>query len=181
MAGKTSSIKEPVFCCASARPVSTTKSHKLYHDPNQEVHEIIFQSFLAFAVRRQQSADLFALILGISVEPGLPDVRHQSITPPVLTQEALRNNPLTPYVPYVIHLTSRHDFGLVYSHRYFVCPRNLQQDWIEVTLQQWFAVGESFKLRAEKWDIKCVDDSRFFRLSLRPNLAMRTCFSVQGP
>lgn len=28
-------------------------------------------------------------------------------------------------------------------------------------------------MKAEKWDVKCVGDSNFFRLSLRPNLAMR--------
>jgi len=28
-------------------------------------------------------------------------------------------------------------------------------------------------MKAQKWDIKCVGDSTFFRLSLRPNLGMR--------
>jgi hypothetical protein len=40
-------------------------------------------------------------------------------------------------------------------------------------LQQWFAAGAPFNLKAEKWDVKCATDAKFFRLTLRPNLAMR--------
>lgn len=28
-------------------------------------------------------------------------------------------------------------------------------------------------MKAEKWDVKCEQDEHFFRLTLRPNLAMR--------
>jgi hypothetical protein len=28
-------------------------------------------------------------------------------------------------------------------------------------------------MKAEKWDVKCEKDEHFFRLTLRPNLAMR--------
>jgi hypothetical protein len=97
----------------------------------------------------------------------------EEIPAPILTPEALRDNPITPNTPYIIHLTSRHDFGPVFSHRYFVCPSNLQHDWIEASLEQWFAAGAQFRLKAEKWDVKCMTDSKFFRLTLRPNLAMR--------
>jgi len=83
-------------------------------------------------------------------------------------------NPLTETTEYIMHLTSRHDYGPVYSHRYFICPLNLEDDWIELTLLQWFARGQPFNMKAEKWDIKCEDDSRFFRLTLRPNLDMRS-------
>lgn len=100
---------------------------------------------------------------------------------PVFTYEALKNNPLGPKIPYVIHLTSRHDFGPVYSHRYFVCPDDLSHDWIEVSLVQWFAQGEPFKMKAEKWDLKCTKDCRFFRLTLRPNLWLRGCYTVPTP
>jgi hypothetical protein len=92
---------------------------------------------------------------------------------PVLSPEALRNNPITSNTPYIMHLTARHDFGPVISHQYFVCPSNLQHDWVEVSLEQWFAEGEPFKLKAEKWDVKCLVDRRFYRLTLRPNLSMR--------
>jgi hypothetical protein len=95
------------------------------------------------------------------------------MTAPPFTLEALANNPLTPETPYCIHLVARHDFGPVYSHRYFACPANLEHDWVEISLVQWFAEGEPFKMKAEKWDVKCEGDSRFFRLTLRPNLAMR--------
>lgn len=44
---------------------------------------------------------------------------------------------------------------------------------MEINLVQWFAEGEPFKMKAEKWDVKCEADARFFRLTLRPNLAMR--------
>ncbi len=33
-------------------------------------------------------------------------------------------------------------------------------------------------MKAEKWDLKCKDDGKFFRLTLRPNLAMRGCYPV---
>lgn len=80
------------------------------------------------------------------------------------------NNPLSDNVRYVIHLTSRHDFGPVYSHRYFVCPADLSEDWVEITLLQWFAKGKPFEFKAERWDLKCSQHSKFFRLTLRPNL-----------
>jgi len=92
---------------------------------------------------------------------------------PVLTTQALKNNPMTPNSPYVIHVTSRCDFGPVLSHRYFVCPPDLKLDWVEVSLEQWFAAGAQFNHKADKWDLKCPIDSRFYRLTLRPNLAMR--------
>lgn len=160
------SIPEPIFCCASAVSVNTSNTSKLYNDPNRQIHNAIYQSFLAFAYRSERAVSLMALIMGDESEPEneLPLKRMpvpQALMPlPVLTVEALQNNPITPDTPYVIHLTSRHDYGPVYSHRYFVCPPNLQLDWIEVSLEQWFAVGEQFKLKAEKWDIKCLGDSK---------------------
>jgi len=54
-----------------------------------------------------------------------------------------------------------------------MCPNNLEQDWTEVGLVQWFARGEAFKMKAEKWDFKCMEDNKFYRLTLRPNLEMR--------
>jgi hypothetical protein len=146
---------------------------------------------------------------------------------PAFEPQSLKNNPLTSDTPYVMHLTSRHDFGPVYSHRYFVCPEDLEEDWIELTLmyvyclfalrvfrqkrvwgyifratnssknkpctqetfrihanineRQWFAQGDPFKLKAEKWDLKCAQDKRFFRLTLRPNLNMRGSLPAHSP
>jgi len=160
------SLPEPIFCCASAIPVNASNTSKLYNDPNREIHNAIYQSFLAFTYRRERAVALMALITGYEseLENVLPRKNMpvpQALLPlPVLTAEALQNNPITPNTPYVIHLTSRHDYGPVCSHRYFVCPPNLQQDWIEVSLEQWFAVGEQFKLKAEKWDVKCLEDSK---------------------
>jgi hypothetical protein len=173
---------EAIFCCGSATPIASTNAFKLHNDPNREVHDAIFYSFLAFAVRKQKAATLMALIMShIPAETETPTTGYAVpclpaplVQPPILfTAEALKNNPLTAETPYVIHLTSRHDFGPVYSHRYFVCPANLQEDWIEISLVQWFAAGEPFKMKAEKWDIKCQADARFFRMTLRPNLSMR--------
>jgi hypothetical protein len=173
------SIPKPIFCCGAPVPVSTSNSNKPHNDPNRELHHALYRSFLAFAERRQRAAALRALILGVDTEPTLPPptntlpTSQQQIPTPVLTREALENNPITPKTLYVIHLTARQDFGPVLSHRYFVCPLNLQHDWIEASLEQWFATGEQFKFTAEKWDLKCITDSRFYRLTLRPNLAMR--------
>ncbi|KAH7342678.1 hypothetical protein BKA65DRAFT_586679 [Rhexocercosporidium sp. MPI-PUGE-AT-0058] len=179
----TPSVVSTIFCCGSAVPVHDSSQMKLHNDPNRELHEAIFQSFLAFAIRRQHSTDLLSLIMGYEPEsspPSTPGSIPQPQSAPVFSLEALQNNPLTPQTPYVIHVTSRHDFGPVYSHRYFVCPPDLDQDWVEISLVQWFARGEPFKMKAEKWDLKCKDDCKFFRMTLRPNLAMRGCYPVSA-
>ena len=161
------STPEPIFCCASATPVQTYAS-KPYNDPNRGNHDAIFQSFLAFAYRRareEHEASLMALIDGNQSSPGrTPPTKKMSviqtlIPQPVLTMETLRNNSITTDTPYVIHLISRHDYGPVCSHRYFVCPPDLRHDWIEASLEQWFAVGEQFKLQANTLDVKCLENS----------------------
>ncbi|KAI9649337.1 hypothetical protein NHQ30_001909 [Ciborinia camelliae] len=93
----------------------------------------------------------------------------------VLSPSNLVNNPLitSPPPSYVIHITSRQDYGKTESHRYFVCPTDLTSDWPEVSLLQWFAAGVGYDVKAEKWDHKCMQHQRFFRMVLRPNLAMR--------
>lgn len=93
----------------------------------------------------------------------------------VLSPSNLINNPLITNPPptYVIHITSRQDYGKTESHRYFVCPTDLASDWPEVSLLQWFAAGVGYDVKAEKWDHKCLQHQRFFRMVLRPNLAMR--------
>ncbi|TVY17195.1 hypothetical protein LARI1_G006402 [Lachnellula arida] len=167
----------PIFCCTAAVPVKTSIDNKPHHDPNRELHDAIFRSFLDFAIRRQRAGDLLELLArgaGAAYQKTtLPTAPPTPMSIPPFTLEALKDNPLTPQTPYCIHLTSRHDFGPVYSHRYFACPERLEDDWREISLVQWFAEGEPFKMKAEKWDIKCVRDSTFFRLSLRPNLGMR--------
>ncbi|TVY37044.1 hypothetical protein LOCC1_G008185 [Lachnellula occidentalis] len=166
----------PIFCCTAAVPVRTSIDNKQHHDQNREVHDAIFRSFLDFAIRRQRAGDLLKIIADGA---GTCDKTTSQTTPPPpmcippFTLEALKDNPLTSPTLYCIHLTSRRDFGPVYSHRYFACPEKLEDDWREISLVQWFAEGAPFKMKAEKWDIKCVGDSTFFRLSLRPNLGMR--------
>ncbi|KAF8852635.1 hypothetical protein BDZ45DRAFT_100211 [Acephala macrosclerotiorum] len=237
-----------IFCCSAAALVLGPSNQKLHYDPNRELHETIFRSFIGYAIRchqeaerqekaRIQAQELLQLLMGAlnpdvapptpeflnsfsssqtatsstrgsfsstpvsstsqtpmpatglatslaPPHPGLataliPALQQPSLTP-VLTYEALKNNPLSPQTPYVIHLTSRHDFGPVYSHRYFVCPDDLSKDWAEVSLVQWFAQGEPFKMKAEKWDLKCTQDCRFFRMTLRPNLWLRGCYAGPG-
>ncbi|RAL68454.1 hypothetical protein DID88_007183 [Monilinia fructigena] len=89
----------------------------------------------------------------------------------VLSPSNLINNPLITNPPptYVIHITSRQDYGKTESHRYFVCPMDLTSDWPEVSLLQWFAAGVGYDVKAEKWDHKCLRHQRFFRMILRPN------------
>jgi len=161
-----------IFCCSAAVPIKTSVDNKPHNDPNRELHDAIFRSFLDFAIRRQRVGDLLELITPSQVNHS-PSARPAPMVIPPFTVEALKDNPLTPSTPYCIHVTARHDFGHVYSHRYFACPEKLEDDWKAVSLVQWFAEGEPFKMKAEKWDIKCIRDSKFFRLSLRPNLAMR--------
>ena len=162
----------PIFCCSAAIPVKTSIDNKPYNDSNRELHDAVFRSFLDFAIRRQRAGDLLKLITPIQGNHSQPAPSTPMVVPP-FTIEALKDNPLTPLTPYCIHVTSRHDFGPVYSHRYFACPENLEDDWREISLVQWFAEGSPFKMKAEQWDVKCIGDSKFFRLSLRPNLEMR--------
>ena len=51
---------------------------------------------------------------------------------------------------------------------------------MEVSLAQWFARGNPFNMKAEKWDLKCKDDCKFFRMTLRPNLEMRGCYPISA-
>lgn len=222
-------VATPIYCCSAATPVFTASSHKLHYDPNRELHETIFRSFIAYAIRQHQEAErlekeriktqelirLLMIAMKEEAQPSTPNshsstpvsfsagpgyghasdlappqpsppsglasalatIQAQPPPAPVLTYESLLNNPLSDNTPYVIHLTSRHDFGPVYSHRYFVCPDDLSDDWIECSLAHWFAQGEPFKMKAEKWDLKCHEHSRFFRMTLRPNLWLRGRYS----
>ncbi|RDL39452.1 uncharacterized protein BP5553_03792 [Venustampulla echinocandica] len=171
---------KPIFCCQSTAPFYPPELPKPFNDPNRPVHDAIYRSFISFATRVHQSMELLNLLNDEAPEssPKLPSTitvpPPQPATPaPVLTPDALRNSPLTPRTPYAMHLASRYDYGPAYSHRYFACPLNLQDDWVEISLEQWFAEGQSFKMKAEKWDLKCEENSRFFRLTLRPNLGLR--------
>ena len=174
---------QPIFCCEQAQ---IRKEHMLYKDPYRECHYTLYRSFLAFSERRRRACALMKLIREADSRPVSPPVSDAApISSPavphqVLTPEALENSPVTPETPYVLHLITRHDFGPVISHRYFACPSNLEDDWEEATLVQWFANGEAFKLRVHKWDFKCPVDSIFYRLVLRPNLALRSMQPTPG-
>ena len=200
-----SPIPQRIFCCKAAGLDPLQASTKLHQDPNRDLHESLLRSFLAFAIRQEILADLheeeiareigeatrILANLGI-LEKSASSVLSPTATPPepknpvpqiipMFTQEALKGNPLGPAVPYVFHLVSRTNFGLVYSHRYFACPWELSQDWIEMSLIHWFAEGEPFKMKAHKWDVRCQTDKRFFRLTLRPNLRLRPVDQVPVP
>lgn len=166
---------QTIFCCEHAQ---ARNENKPYKDPYREHHGDLYRSFIAFSERRQRAWALMRLIRENDSRPmallsQAPSSSPASPPRPVLTREALGNNPITLVTPYIIHLTTRHDFGPVISHRYFACPANLEQDWKEATLVHWFASGEQFKLKAHKWDFKCPVDSMFYRMILRPNLALR--------
>ncbi|CAG8983469.1 hypothetical protein HYALB_00000638 [Hymenoscyphus albidus] len=184
----------PIFCCSNAVPSHTSQNNKPYNDENRSVHDDHFRSFLEFAVRRQRQLDF----IGIDNETRLamlPDTtpsNEEWVPQPVLTPEALANNPIQDTTQYVIHLTSRQDFGRVYSHRYFACPyvcldgtsaeqrEQLKKlNWDETTLVHWFAKGYPFRLPAEKWDVKCAVHGKFFRMSLRPNLNLRRMHEIE--
>lgn len=172
---------KPILCCRSAAPYHRPELPKPYNDPNRPVHDAVYRSFINFAVRTHLSIDLLKFLNEGALE-STPELPSKTITipplqppapSPVLTPDALRNNPLTPQTPWAMHIACRYDYGPIYSHRYFACPLDLQDDWTEVSLVQWFAEGEPFKVKAERWDLKCEVDSKFFRLTLRPNLALR--------
>lgn len=59
------SFPEPLFCCAKAVSINTPNSTKLHNDPNRDIHDAIFNSFMNFAYRRQTAATLMVRILGI--------------------------------------------------------------------------------------------------------------------
>lgn len=166
----------PIFCCE--RAAIRNEVHP-YKDPYKERHGELCRSFLAFSQRRQRAWALVSLIHGADSRPllqPLSNSRCEPSRPPhvVFTPEAANNNPITLKTAYVVHLITRYDFGPVISHRYFACPENLEHDWKEASLVQWFSSGGSFKLKAHKWDFKCLPDSMFFRVELRPNLNFRS-------
>ena len=106
---------------------------------------------------------------------GLPEwLRHQPpFDPRMSDQEDSGKNPLTPDTPYCIVLASRLDFGPVLTHRYFMIPGDLEEDWIELTQKDWWEAGYPFSHPAERWDLKCEKDELFFRLTLRANKRKR--------
>jgi hypothetical protein len=59
-------------------------------------------------------------------------------------------------------------------------PANLEEDWREISLVQWFARGWGFRWTTERWDVKCTGDGKFFRLGLRPNLGLRNLGGGEG-
>jgi hypothetical protein len=172
-------IAEPVFCCGSAAPVHTSQNNKLYHNLDRNLHDDIFRSFLDFALRRQDKFEFDSTALKLEPKPNIPIPPTRAPFPepwvpgPILTPEALANNPITPDTLYCIHVTSRHDFGQVYSHRYYAMPKSLKDDWVEINKIHWFAEGYPFRMTTDKWDSKCKDDPTFFRMELRPNLGLR--------
>jgi hypothetical protein len=176
------SVREPVFCCGSAAPIHTSEDNKLYYNPDRLTHDSIFTSFLRFETRLQQQQltssstsrpksnvpmpyPLAGQLPGPPTEPWIP---HH-----VLTPEALANNPITEETLYCIHVASRYDFGLAYSHRYYAMPKRLEEDWREISHAQWFASGYPFRMTTDRWDTKCTADRTFFRMTLRPNLGKR--------
>jgi hypothetical protein len=167
---------QTIFCCEH---VKIRNENKPYKDPYREHYGDLYQSFIAFSERRQRAWALMRLIRDndprpVAYYPRDAPSSSASLLRSVLTREASENNPITLDTPYIIHLTTRHDFGPVISHRYFACPANFEHDWKEATLVQWFAKGEQFKLKAHKWDFKCPVDSLFYRMILRPNLVLRS-------
>jgi hypothetical protein len=175
-----SAADDQIFCCSAATPISTPEDQKPHNDPNRELHQALLRSFLDFANRRRLASETPAAQLLALLQNALqPEPAKSYIQPiPLFTPENLAGNPLTADTPYCMHLTSRHDFGPVYSHRYFKCPTDLEDDWTELTLVHWFAQGYRFKLQTEKMDLKCKKDNTFFRITLRPNLDMRGCIPV---
>lgn len=164
-----SGVPKPLFCCSAALPINTSNSSKPYRNPNRETHDALRRSFAAFAQGQQSSASTLKF-----TSPEMLPPPSGGISPAlVMAKKALENNPITENTKYAVHVVSRHDYGPAISHRYFVCPPDLQSDWTEVTLGQWFMRGAQFKLKVEKWDLKCKTHSKFFRLTLRPNLALR--------
>jgi len=137
---------EPIFCCEAAA-CSYTGNNKPHQDPYRERHYALYQSFIAFAQRRHRGWSLLKLIQGANIRttalspPNAAPSSQLNLPQAMLTPEALKNNPITLDTPYIIHLTTRHDFGPAISHRYFVCPSDLEHDWAEATLPQWFAEG----------------------------------------
>ena len=138
------STPQPIFCCGLNAPIDTANSNKLHNNPNRDIHDAIYASFLAFTARTERTVALMALITGEGRDafpkPD-PSSSSNSSSPqqvPLATPEAFANNPITKDTPYMMHLTSRYDFGPVFSHRYFMCPPNLGMDWTEVSLIHWY-------------------------------------------
>jgi hypothetical protein len=175
----TPNILEPVFCCGKADITWTSQNNKPWRNPDRELHNRIYHSFITFAVRRQKNYNLSSRILNLPPRSRDPPVPQPWIPHKVLTADTVANNPITDDTPYCIHVISRDDFGLAYSHRYYAIPKNLSEDWREISHVHWFAQGYKFRKVFERWDLKCqIDHETFFRLELRPNLDLRKTVNV---
>ena len=183
------SLIEPVFCCGSACPTNTSENKKPFNDPNRPEHDDIFYSFLRFQLRRQGKFESDCRSLKIEPKSNVPQKTPGSLprTPPqepwipepVLSPETLASNPITANTTYCIHVTSRHNYDLVYSHRYYAIPQNINDDWVEISKVHWFAEGYSFRKSVDDWDFYCKDDDKFFRMELRPNLRLRQTVQLE--
>lgn len=129
-------MSDAIFCCGEATAIDTSNSSKPHQDPYRTVHDNLYKSFIEFAYQRQLEAALMELINKNPEEEENPledDIEVQAFSPAlVCTPEDLKDNPLTRDTEYAFHLTTRKDFGLVESHRYFVRPEGQQHPWEEV-------------------------------------------------
>ncbi|EPE33020.1 hypothetical protein GLAREA_06032 [Glarea lozoyensis ATCC 20868] len=172
-------ILEPVFCCGKAHLTWTSQNNKPWHNPDRELHDRIYGSFLSFAVKRQKIYNFNSRIFNLPPRSRDPPVPQPWVPHDVLSDEAVANNPIKDDTPYCIHVISRDDFGLAYSHRYYAIPKNLNEDWTEISHVHWFAQGYKFRDVVDRWDLKCqIDHETFFRLELRPNLDLRKTVNV---
>lgn len=145
----------PILCCSACYPAQTAVPIKPHNDPNRKIHFLIQVSFLNFCVRRLASHPL--------PTPSMLPVPQDLIPKPVLTPEALANNPIKKDSPYIIHLQARVNFGPVVAHRYFLCPLDLRNEWTEISQVHFFAEGYPFGLKAMKWGISCDEHVMFYQ------------------
>lgn len=153
----------PILCCSACYQTLTPTPNKPHKDPNRGINSSIYWSFIQFCLRDLASRALFthpsshlpwmqALTRLLDIVPAL-----------VLTPEALANNPIRKDSPYIIHLQARVNFGPVVAHRYFLCPFDLNDDWVEISLVHFFAQGYPFNFKAMKWGVSCDHHVMFYQ------------------
>jgi len=153
----------PILCCFDCYPAQTPSPTKPHNDPNREIHLLIYASFLQFCRRRLVSQPLSTPSTHATPEPLTLPAPQDLIPRPVLTPEALANNPIKKDSPYIIHLQARVNFGPVVAHRYFLCPLDLRSDWTEISLLHFFAEGYPFGLKAMRWGVSCDEHVMFYQ------------------
>lgn len=181
-----------IFCCCLAAPFEHL--HPAFFDSLRQHHDRVFTSFLSFAIRSgrfvavptapnsaSQAAQDQNSALTLDNRKPEPTPPSSPAAPTIEAVSASRQSPFAEETPYTIHLETRKDFGPVISHRYFVpLLPTATGEWLEATQMEYWQASGNFSHVAAKAAHKCPLHEMFFKMQLKPNLALRKNVELSG-